>query len=102
MEEQEEFPPLCADFVVELRSRSDDIATLQAKTQEYVANGAQLGWLIDPHEKRVYIHRPHADVCCLENPVTISGEPLLPGVTLNVQRLWSCALIIAEGLHLQG
>jgi Uma2 family endonuclease len=89
VEEQEEFPPLCPDFVVELRSRSDDIATLQAKMQEYVANGAQLGWLIDPHEKRVYIYRPHADVCCIENPLTISGEPLLPGFTLNVQRLWS-------------
>jgi Uma2 family endonuclease len=57
-EEQEEFPPLCPNFVVELRSRSDDIATLQAKMQEYVANGAPLGWLIDPHEKRVYIYRP--------------------------------------------
>ena len=89
VEEQEEFPPLCPDFVVELRSRSDDLGTLQTKMQEYVANGAQLGWLIDPQEKKVYIYRPHAEVDCLENPLTISGEPLLPGFTLNVQRLWS-------------
>jgi Uma2 family endonuclease len=88
-EEQEEFPPLCPDFVVELRSRSDDLATLQAKMQEYIANGAQLGWLIDPQEKKVYIYRPHDAVCCLENPMTVSGEPLLPGFTCNVQRLWS-------------
>lgn len=88
-EEQEEFPPLCPDFVVELRSRSDDLATLQAKMQEYMANGAQLGWLIDPHEKKVYIYRPHDEVSCLENPMTVSGEPLLPGLTFNVQRLWS-------------
>lgn len=84
VEEQEEFPPLCPDFVVELRSRSDDLATLQTKMQEYVANGAQLGWLIDPHEKKIYIYRPHAEVCCMENPLTISGEPLLAGFTLNV------------------
>jgi Uma2 family endonuclease len=54
-----------------------------------VANGAQLGWLIGPHAKRVYIYRPQGDVCCMENPLTISGEALLPGFTLNVQRLWS-------------
>jgi Uma2 family endonuclease len=89
VEEQEEFPPLCSDFVVELRSRSDDLATLQTKMQEYVANGAQLGWLIDPHEKKISIYRPHAEVCCIENPLMISGEPLLAGFTLNIQRLWS-------------
>jgi Uma2 family endonuclease len=88
-EEKEEFPPLCPDFVVELRSRSDDLATLQAKMQEYMANGAQLGWLIDPQEKKVYIYRPNAEVDCLENPMTISGEPLLSGFTLNLQQLWS-------------
>jgi Uma2 family endonuclease len=57
--------------------------------QEYMANGAQLGWLIDPQEKKVYIYRPNADVCCLENPMTVSGEPLLPRFTLNVQQLWA-------------
>lgn len=87
--EQEEFPPLCPDFVVALRSRSDVLAALQAKMQEYLANGAQLGWLIDPQEHKVYVYRPRADVLCLDNPMTVSGEPLLPGFTLNVQRLWS-------------
>jgi Uma2 family endonuclease len=89
VEEPEEFPPLCPDFIVELRSRSDDLATLQTKMQQYVANGAQLGWLVDPHEKKIYIYRPHAEVCCLENPLTAAGDPLLAGFTLNVQRLWS-------------
>jgi Uma2 family endonuclease len=88
-EEQEEFPPLCPDFVVELRSRSDNLATLQAKMQEYMANGAQLGWLIDPQEKKIYVYRPHVEVSCVENPLTISGDPELPGFTLDVQRLWS-------------
>ncbi|MCH8291107.1 Uma2 family endonuclease [Candidatus Poribacteria bacterium] len=88
-EEQEKFPPLCPDFVVELRSRSDALGTLQAKMQEYIANGAQLGWLIDPDEKKIYIYQPDAEVHCLENPETLSGDPVLPGLILDVQRLWS-------------
>jgi Uma2 family endonuclease len=88
-DEKEEFVPLCPDFVVELRSRSDDVGALQAKMQEYIANGAELGWLIDPYEKKVYVYRPHADAECLDNPTTISGEPVLPGFTLDRQRLWS-------------
>ncbi len=88
-EEQEKFPPLCPDFVVELRSRSDALGTLQAKMQEYIANGAQLGWLIDPDEKKIYIYQPDAEVYCLENPETVSGDPALPGFVLDIQRLWS-------------
>jgi Uma2 family endonuclease len=87
-EEKEEFLPLCPDFVVELRSRSDAVGTLQAKMQEYIANGAQLGWLIDPYEQKVYIYRPHTEVRCLENPTTIAGDPVLPGFTLELRRLW--------------
>ena len=87
-EEQEEFPPLCPDFVVELRSRSDTLGTLQEKMEEYIANGAQLGWLIDPREKKVYVYRPHTEVCCLDDPETVSGEPVLPGFALHVRKLW--------------
>lgn len=87
-EEQEEFPPLCPDFVVELRSQSDALGPLQSKMQEYVKNGAQLGWLIDPLEKKVYIYRPASEVTCLENPQTLSGEPELPGFQLDLERIW--------------
>lgn len=87
-EEQEEFPPLCPDFVVELRSQSDALSPLQSKMQEYVKNGAQLGWLIDPLEKKVYIYRPASEVSCLENPQVLSGEPELPGFQLNLERIW--------------
>jgi Uma2 family endonuclease len=88
VEEREAFPPLCPDFVVEIRSRSDSIDALQTKMDEYLANGTQLGWLIDPLEKKVYIYRPSAAVDCLENPQSIAGDPVLPGFTLDVQRLW--------------
>lgn len=87
-EEQEEFAPLCPDFVVELRSRTDLLINIQRKMDEYMSNGAQLGWLIDPLERRVYVYRPSAPVEELDNPQTISGEPLLRGLVLNLQEIW--------------
>ena len=86
--EQERFPPLCPDFVVELRSRTDSLAALQQKMQEYIENGAQLGWLIDPAARKVYLYRPGAPVEQLDNPEHISGDPLLPGFVLNLAPLW--------------
>ena len=83
-EEKETFSPLCPDFVVELRSRSDRLKTVKKKMDEYLANGAQLGWLIDPIKKRVHIYRPDTPVEILDNPVELSGEPLLKGFTLKL------------------
>lgn len=87
-EERKQFPPLCPDFVVELRSQSDSLAELQAKMEEYIANGAQLGWLIDPTAKNVYVYRPQTEAECLHDPATLAGEPLLPGFVLSLQELW--------------
>ena len=87
-EQRKRFPPLCPDFVVELRSPSDSLAVLQDKMEEYIQNGAQLGWLIDPIEKKVYVYRSQAQFDCLDNPDTLSGEPLLKGFTLDVKELW--------------
>lgn len=87
-EQQEKFPPLCPDFVAELRSRTDSLKTLQAKMQEYIDNGAQLGWLLDPIEKRVHVYRSGAAVEILDDPQSVSGAPLLSGFTLDVQSLW--------------
>ena len=86
--QKEQFPPLCPDFVVELRSRTDSLKTLQAKMEEYIANGAQLGWLIDPKERKVHIYRPGQPVQVLDDPETVSGEPLLKGFALDVRALW--------------
>jgi Uma2 family endonuclease len=86
--EQEQFPPLCPDFVVELRSLTDPLRTLQEKMAEYVANGAQLGWLIDPIERQVHIYKPGFAPENLNDPRQISGEPLLKGFMLDVQSLW--------------
>lgn len=86
--EREEFPPLCPDFVVELRSRTDDVEDLKAKMEEYIENGAQLGWLIDPKEKKVYIYRPGTKEVCMDDPETISGDPFLSGFVLELKRIW--------------
>jgi Uma2 family endonuclease len=89
-EQREGFAPLCPDFfVVELRSPSDALEYVQAKMQEYLDNGVQLGWLIDPIEKKVYTYLPQAAVECLDNPQTISGDPVLPGFVLELGRVWS-------------
>ncbi len=87
-EEQDVFAPICPDFVVELRSPSDPLNYFRAKMVEYIENGAQLGWLIDPLTKTVYIYRPNADVECLIKPLTLSGDPLLAGFTLNLSPIW--------------
>jgi Uma2 family endonuclease len=86
--ERRGFPPLCPDFVIELRSHTDSLSTLQEKMEEYIANGAQLGWLIDPIEKRFYVYRPGAQVECLTDPETVSGDPLLKGFTLSLEEIW--------------
>jgi Uma2 family endonuclease len=56
--------------------------------REYIANGALLGWLIDPTEKRVYIYRPQMEVECLINPSSVSGDPVLRGFTLDMGEIW--------------
>ena len=89
-DERSGFPSTCPDFVVELRSTSDSLSMLQAKMQEYIDSGARLGWLIDPvsSPKRVHIYRPNADAVILDEPAEVSGEPELPGFTLNMSRIW--------------
>lgn len=81
---RKKFPPICPDFVVELRSETDDLEVVQAKMEEYLENGAQLGWLIDPLEKKVHIYRPDEKVKILNRPKTLSGEPLLQGLKLKL------------------
>ncbi len=87
-DEQEGFAPLCPDFVVEIRSRSDNLPPLESKMQEYIANGAMLAWLIDPLKHRVYVYARGREVVVLENPEVVSGGRLLPGFELRMSQLW--------------
>lgn len=84
LEQREKFPPLAPDFVIELRSRSDSLKTLQAKMQEYLICGVQLGWLFNPQAQQVEIYKQG----CLKEvrplPTELSGDEVLPGFQLQV------------------
>ena len=86
--QRRKFVPLVPDFVVELRSASDDLETLHTKMAEYVAQGARLGWLLDPVSKTVWIYRPGAEAHACLDPETVSGEGVLPGFELRLAEVW--------------
>jgi len=88
-EQRRKFAPICPDFVLELKSPSDDLASLQAKLQEYIDNGAQLGWLIDPETQQVYVYRPGQTVQTLERPAGLAGDPVLPSLVMDFTLIWS-------------
>jgi Uma2 family endonuclease len=87
-EEREKFPPICPDFVLELRSPSDQLTDLHHKMQEYIDNGAQLGLLLNRQDQQLEVYRPGQPVEILQAPQSISCEPVLPGFVLNVQGIW--------------
>ncbi len=86
--QKKKFLPLCPDFVVEVLSPSDHLASLQAKMEEYRNNGASLGWLIDPRARKVHIYRTGKRVERVHHPTRLNGDPELPGFVLNLARIW--------------
>jgi Uma2 family endonuclease len=87
-EEQRRFVPFCPEFVIELRSPSDSIAELETKMTEWIANGAQLAWLIDPLRKLAVIYHPGHEPETLLQPDFLHGEGPIEGFVLKMQRLW--------------
>ena len=87
-DEKRRFSHITPDFVVELRSESDLLGHLLEKMEEYIENGVRLGWLIDPRQRRVYIYRPGEAVQVLDDPAAVSGDPELPGFTLDLLEIW--------------
>jgi Uma2 family endonuclease len=88
-EQKDRFAPICPDFIVELRSPSDSLKPLKEKMEEYMREpGVQLGWLIDRKHRQVYIYRPGMAEECLDNPETISGDRVLHGFVLNMNKIW--------------
>lgn len=88
-EQKGTFPTICPDFVVELRSNSDTFKSLQDKMKEYMDNGAKLGWLIDPKNRRIEVYRGKKTAEMLTAPNNISGETVLPGFVLNLRQIWT-------------
>ncbi|WP_445626868.1 Uma2 family endonuclease [Nostoc sp. DSM 114167] len=87
-EEQEKFPPIAPDFVLELMSPSDSLKETQEKMQEYIDNGVKLGWLINSKLRQVEIYSLGQPVEILEHPKELLGEDILPGFTLNLAIIW--------------
>lgn len=87
-EQQRKFPPLCPDFVMELRSPSDLLHDQQAKLDEYIACGARLGWLIDPVVGCAHVYRPGRPVQVMERPLELRGDPELPGLIVDLRSIW--------------
>jgi Uma2 family endonuclease len=87
-EQRRKFAPICPDFVIELKSPSDDLTVLQGKLEEYRDNGVRLGWLIDPENYQVFCYRPQRAVEIFDNPRNLSGEDVLVGFVLDLQVIW--------------
>ncbi len=87
-EREEKFARICPDFVIELRSKSDNLRKLQNKMREYIENGTRLGWLVDPYEKRIHVFRADKTVEVFDNPTTVSGEDVLKDFELDLTEIW--------------
>jgi Uma2 family endonuclease len=87
-EEKDGFSPLCPDFVIELRSKTDRLPMLEEKMTMWIANGAKLAWLIDPERKVVAIYRAGQAVEVLEDPSSVQGDGVVAGFELVMERVW--------------
>ena len=83
-EQQEKFPPICPDFLIKLRSRTDSLEALQNKRQDYLDSGLKLGWLINPQNEEVEVYRSSQSMELIKLPASLSGEDILPGFVLEL------------------
>lgn len=83
------FPRICPDFVIELRSESDPLQELTDKMNDWISNGAQLAWLIDPYERKVLVYRPDGTVESVTGS-EIAGNGPVAGFVLDLARVWKC------------
>jgi Uma2 family endonuclease len=86
--ERKGFAPLCPEFVIELRSESDRLIPLQEKMRMWLANGAELAWLVDPSRKVVEIYRTGREAEVLEGHSAVYGEGPVAGFVLELGRIW--------------
>ena len=87
-EERMKFAPVVPNFVIEIRSQSEALRQQKSKMEEYLAAGAELGWLIDPFDRKVHIYRQSEQPKVLEDPASVSGDPELPGFVLDLTQVW--------------
>ena len=84
---EDEFIRVVPDLVLEIRSKSDSLATLQIKMLEYITNGVRLGWLIDRQNQQAYVYREDGSITEYPNTATLDGEAIAPGFQLPLNQL---------------
>jgi Uma2 family endonuclease len=87
-DDKDRFSPICPDFIIELRSQSDSLAELEAKMEQWIANGAKVAWLIDPERQVVSIYRPDDEPEVLHHPTSVQGNGVIAGFELVMTRIW--------------
>jgi Uma2 family endonuclease len=83
------FIPVVPDFVIELRSATDNLKPLQEKMQEYRRLGVRLGLLTNPQNQQVEVYRPEQEAVVLESPSAIDCGEVMPGFVLSMSQIWS-------------
>jgi len=86
--DKDRFSPICPDFIIELRSPSDNLAELEAKMEQWIVNGAQVAWLIDPERQVVAIYRPGDQTEVQHHPSSVQGNGVVAGFELVMARIW--------------
>jgi Uma2 family endonuclease len=86
--DKDRFSPICPDFIIELRSPSDSLAELEAKMEQWIANGAKLAWLIDPERQVVAVYRPNDQPEVHHHPTSVQGKGVVAGFELVMTRIW--------------
>ncbi len=87
-QDQERFSPICPEFIIELRSPSDNLGELQARMEQWIANGVEVAWLIDPIEHMVSVYRPGDSPEVRYHPTSVQGSGVMAGFELVMARVW--------------
>ncbi len=87
-EQRLRFPPICPEFVIEVRSNSDRLKPLQEKMRMWIANGAELAWLVDPSRKTVEIYRPGQAMEEQQGQSAVYADAPVGGFVLELGKVW--------------
>ena len=88
-EQQERYLPICPEFIIEVRSKSDSPSVLRAKMEAWISNGAQLAWMIDPYAATLTIYRPGRDSVTFDRPDSVEADEPVAGFRLTTSKLWA-------------
>ena len=84
------FPHLCPDFIIELHSKSDRLSATKNKMEQWIANGVQLGWLINPYKRQVHVYTTALEPAVLSAVTAVQGQGPVAGFRLDLGEVWSC------------